>query len=61
MAKIKNTRHKSFGEDVEKKEPYALLVGMQTGTVTVKTDGGSSKKLKIELPYDLVIALLATY
>ena len=39
-----------------------LLVGMQTGTVTVKTVWTFlKKKLKEELPYDPAILLLGTY
>jgi len=40
-----------------KRSPHAVLAGMQTGTVTVEKYGCSSKKLKIELPYDPIILL----
>ena len=39
----------------------ALLVGMQTGAATVETVWNFLKKLKMELPYDLVIPLLGIY
>nr|KAF6500767.1 hypothetical protein HJG59_007823 [Molossus molossus] len=42
----------------KKGNPCALLVGMQTGAATVESSMGfSSKKLKMELPYDPVIPL----
>ena len=41
---------------------FALLVGMQTGAVTVENNiEVPQKKLKIELPYDPAIALLDIY
>ena len=40
---------------------HVLLVGMQDGTATVKTEWRFLKKLKIELPYDPVIPLLGIY
>ena len=39
----------------------ALLVGMQLGAATLETPWKFIKKLKIELPYDLAIALLGIY
>ena len=42
-------------------DPLALLVGMQTGAATRKQCGDSSKKLKVELPYDPAIELLGIY
>ena len=47
--------------DVEKGNPHALLVGMQTGAATVETVWRAFKKLKRELPYDPVILLLGIY
>ena len=47
----------SVGEDVEKRNPHALLVRMQTSAAFVE----NSMDLKIELPYDLVITSLAIY
>ena len=41
--------------------PLTLLVGMQTGTATLKTVWRFLKKLKVELPYDPAIALLGIY
>ena len=58
---MKTQERTSVGENVEKKEPCALLMGMQTGTATVETVWRFLKKLKIELPYDSVIPLLAVY
>ena len=39
----------------------ALLVGMQTGAVTLEYSMEVSKRLKIEIPYDPAIALLGIY
>ena len=45
-----------------KRNPCALLVGMQTGAATVEDSMEITHlKLKIELPYDPVIALLGIY
>ena len=44
MLVIKKTTR--VGEDVEKGEPHALLVGMQIGTTTMINCGGSAKNLK---------------
>ena len=41
--------------------PLALLVGMQTGAITLETVWRFLKKLKIELPYDPAITLLGIY
>ena len=41
-----------------KRNPLALLVGMQTCAATLENNMGFLKKLKIELPYDPAIALL---
>ena len=49
MAVFKKIRM-SVGKDVEKSEPCALLVGMETAATT--------KKIKTELPYDPPILLL---
>jgi len=46
---------------VEKKEPLALSVGMQTDTTTVENSTEVPHKLKIELPSDPAIALLGIY
>ena len=44
-----------------KGNPHALLVGMQIGVSTWKAVWSYLKKLKMELPYDLVIPLLGIY
>ena len=44
-----------------KGNPSALLVGMQTGAATVENSIDFLKKLKMELPFDLVILLLGLY
>jgi len=49
------------GEGVNKKEPHALLVVMQTGAATVENSMKFPQKIKIEIPYDLVILLLGIY
>ena len=36
----------SVGEDVEKKEPHALLVGMQTGAATVENSMEVAQKIE---------------
>ena len=41
-----------------KGNPSALLVGMQTGAAIIEKYGVSSKKLKMELPFNLVIPQL---
>lgn len=49
-----------FGENVEKRAPLPLLVGMQTGTATVESSTGLPQ-LKRELPYGPGIPLLGIY
>ena len=44
-----------------KRNPLALLVGMQTGAALWKTVWRFLKKLKIDLPSDPAIALLGIY
>ena len=46
---------------MEKREPSALLVGMQTGAATGETVQDFLKKLKMELPFDPVIPRLGLY
>ena len=46
---------------MEKREPCALLVGMQTGETTVENSMEFPQKLKMELPFDPVILLLGIY
>ena len=42
-------------------KPLALLVGMQSGPVTLGTVWSFLKKVKIDLPYDPATALLGIY
>ena len=44
-----------------KRDPSALLVGMQTGAATLENSVWFLKNLKTELPYDPAIALLGIY
>ena len=44
-----------------KGNPFALLVGMQTGAATVENSMEMPQKLKIDLPLDPVIPLLRIY
>ena len=46
---------------MRKGNPPTLLVGMQTGAATLENSVDFPQKLKIELPYDPVIALLGIY
>ena len=41
--------------------PFALLLGMQTGAATLENSMEVPQKLKIELRYDPVIVLLGIY
>ena len=60
MAIINKSTNKCW-RDVEKGNPSALLVGMQTGAATVETVWNFLRKLKMELPFDLAIPLLRLY
>ena len=44
-----------------KGNPCALLVGMQTGAATVESSMEIPQKLKMKLPYELVVLLLGIY
>ena len=44
-----------------KGNPSALLVGMQNVAATVENNIEFPQKLKVELPFDLVIPLLGLY
>ena len=44
-----------------KGDPFALLVGMQTGAATLENIWSFLKKIKIELPYDSATAPLGIY
>lgn len=60
MAAVTHGHVTSAGEDAEKREPPALLVGMQTGEHW-RTVWSSLKKLEMELPFDPVTPLLGLY
>ena len=49
------------GKDVEKGNPSALLVGMQTGAATVESSMEFPQKIKMELPFDPAIPLMGKY
>ena len=52
----------SVGKDVEKREPFGTFGGnADSCSHNGKQYGGSSKKLKMELPYDPGIPLLGIY
>ena len=44
-----------------KGNPCALLVGLQTGAATVESSMEIPQKLKMKLPYELVVLLLGIY
>ena len=44
-----------------KRNPLTLVVGMQTGAATVENGMEVPQEVKIERPYDPVIALLGIY
>ena len=46
---------------MEKGSPWALLVGLQIGTATIKNNVEVLQKIKLELPYDLAISLMGIY
>ena len=50
--------HTSTGKDVEKRNPFVLLRGMQTGATTVKRSMGIPQKIKNGSAFDPVISLL---
>ena len=47
MALINKSTTTSAGADVEKENPFALLVGMQTGAATVESSMEIPQKIKI--------------
>lgn len=49
------------GEDVEKRDPCALLAGMQTGAATTENSGEVPQNVKIELLHDPAISPLEIY
>ena len=60
MAKINNIGNTDVGKDMDK-APLTLLVGMQTGAPLWTTVWRFLRKLKMELSWDLAIALLGIY
>ena len=61
LTPVTTTYYLSVGKDVEKKEPSCTVDGnVNWCSPYGKRHEGSSKKLKIELPYDLAIPLLKT-
>ena len=59
IKKTKQNQKTSVGENVEKFEPLCTVSGnVKCGK---QYSGGSSKKLKIELPYDPAIPILGIY
>ena len=53
--------HKNVGEDVEKGNPFTLLVECKLVQPLWKTAWRFIKKIKIELPHDPAIPLLGIY
>ena len=60
MTIINKSTNKCY-EDVDKGEPFALLVGMQIAAATVGSSVEILKKLKMDLLFDPAISLLGTY
>ena len=61
MAIIINQQTTSAGEDVEKREPYYTVWECRLVQPLWKTVWNFLKKLKMELPFDLVIPLLGLH
>ena len=63
LGRLLSKRQKiKVGEDVEKKEPLCTVGGnVNRSSNYGKRYGGSSKQLKIELPYKAATALLSLY
>ena len=58
MAIIKSLQITSAGEGVEKREPPALLLGMQAGAAAMENSMEVLSKTKLELPRGSVIPAL---
>ena len=59
MAIIDKSTNNKCCEDVENRNPFVLLVGMQIGAATVESNyADTSKKLKMDWPFDPAIPLL---
>ena len=61
MAIIKSKQIINVGKGMEKRYPPTLLIGMQTGTATMRAVWKFVKKLKTELPYDPANPVLVIY
>ena len=62
MAIIKKAQTINAGDGVEKREPSYTIGGNKNwGRHYRKYYGGFSKKLKIELPYDMAVLYLGIY
>ena len=61
MKEARCKRQTSAGKVVEKRNPSALLVGMQTGAATVGNSMEFPQKLKMELPFNSATLLLGLY
>ena len=62
IATIKSLQKTNAGEGWRKGNPLTLLVGVQIDTTTMENNSERFlKKLEIELPYDLAIALLGIH
>ena len=57
----KSTNNISSGEDVEKGNSFALLVGMQSGAATVESSVEIPQKIKNGTAFDPAISLLGIY
>ena len=61
MANIKKSPIPNAEKGVEKKEPSYMVGGNIIGKLLWKTVWRFLKKLRIELPYDMVMSPLSTY
>jgi hypothetical protein len=57
IAIIKTPLTTCVGEDVGKKEPFCMLVGMQTSATTLDKNLEVFKNLNIDLPYDPLLGI----
>ena len=61
MAVINKSTNKCWWGCGERRNPFVLLVGMQTGAATMESSMETPQKLKINLPLDPDIPLLGIY
>ena len=62
MAKINNSGSMLVRIQMQRKRnPFTLLVGIQTGAATLENSMKVPQKIKIKLPYDPIIPLLGIY